>query len=227
MSSPSRILKGARERVSLYERSLSERSFFTGKDVPAVPIKKKEEPADPRTHLFEFFRAGDERGPMGVLRNHKLSPKDPPTTDFFSVWRPTSLDAINMMMDGKATGKGLNVKGKSAKKGVLSGYVPFLQISREEDKTKVGTSPPDSTLRVYYATEALREAAREALMPVLERMVEDARAAQIALMAEAERGDDGDDQQTVRHASKDPAPRARPSPVLVNASRLVRSTRAT
>ena len=34
---------------------------------------------------------------------------------FFSVWRPTSEDAIKMMMEGKATGKGLNVKGKSAK----------------------------------------------------------------------------------------------------------------
>ena len=46
-----------------------------------------------------------------------------------------------MMMAGKATGKGLNVKGKSAKRGVLSGYVPFLQISDEAHKSKMGTSP--------------------------------------------------------------------------------------
>ena len=37
--------------------------------------------------------------------------------------------ALRMMLEGRATGKGLNVKGKSAKTGELSGFVPFLQIS--------------------------------------------------------------------------------------------------
>ena len=32
------------------------------------------------------------------------------------------------MIEGAATGKGLNVKGKSARQGVLSGFVPFLQV---------------------------------------------------------------------------------------------------
>jgi len=35
----------------------------------------------------------------------------------FTVWRPTSDEAIKNMMLGIATGKGLDIKGKSAKKG--------------------------------------------------------------------------------------------------------------
>ena len=53
------------------------------------------------------------------------------------MWRPTSLDAIRMLMLGKATGKGLNVKGKSAKQGRLSGFVPFVQISEERHKRRL------------------------------------------------------------------------------------------
>ena len=39
-----------------------------------------------------------------------------------------------MMIKGTACGKGLNVKGKSAKTGEISGFVPLLQISEEEHK---------------------------------------------------------------------------------------------
>ena len=39
----------------------------------------------------------------------------------FAVYRPTSRDAIAKMLSGVAVGKGLNVKGKSAKKNRLSG----------------------------------------------------------------------------------------------------------
>lgn len=35
----------------------------------------------------------------------------------FTVWRPTSDEAIKNMMLGIATGKGLDIKGKSAKRG--------------------------------------------------------------------------------------------------------------
>lgn len=46
----------------------------------------------------------------------------PPTyskskANVFTVWRPTSEEAIKNMMLGIATGKGLDIKGKSAKKG--------------------------------------------------------------------------------------------------------------
>lgn len=39
----------------------------------------------------------------------------------FTVWRPTSFDAIKKMMVGEGVGKGLEIKGKSAKCGLLSG----------------------------------------------------------------------------------------------------------
>ena len=65
----------------------------------------------------------------------------------------------NMMMTGVATGKGLNVKGKSAKTGVLSGFVPFLQISEEADKARVRTIDAASRVRVFFRNEAAREQA--------------------------------------------------------------------
>jgi len=42
------------------------------------------------------------------------------------------------MMNGEATGKGLDIKGKSAKCGNLSGFlIPFLQIHRNDHKAMV------------------------------------------------------------------------------------------
>jgi hypothetical protein len=76
-----------------------------------------------------------------------------------------------MMMMGNATGKGLNVKGKSAKKGVLSGYVPFLQISEEKHKPLVSTAPKTARIRIYFQTEAARGTVVEELQPVLREMV--------------------------------------------------------
>ena len=45
------------------------------------------------------------------------------------------------MMTKQGVGKGLDIKGKSAKKGVLSGFVPFLQIHEEKHKRKIKTLP--------------------------------------------------------------------------------------
>jgi hypothetical protein len=81
---------------------------------------------DPRKQILRFFMTGDERGPAGVVEHlEAASPtgaKDARTSrreaaaegrlsEYFSVWRPTSLDAIRMMMMGRATGKSLNVTG--------------------------------------------------------------------------------------------------------------------
>ena len=44
----------------------------------------------------------------------------------FPLWQPTSNDAIQKMMTTEAMGKGLDVKDKSVKKGILMGFVPFL-----------------------------------------------------------------------------------------------------
>ena len=43
--------------------------------------------------------------------------------------QPAKADAISKMMDGSGTGKGLNVKGKSAKTGRLSGAVLSVQFA--------------------------------------------------------------------------------------------------
>eukprot|EP00913_Durusdinium_trenchii_P024467 g22969.t1 len=96
----------------------------------------------------------------------------------FAVYRPTSRDAIAKMLSGAAVGKGLNVKGKSAKLNRLSGFVPFLQISQEilgrngdptplsqavggwsdprNDKAEVAPSPSDACVTIYFASDELR-----------------------------------------------------------------------
>eukprot|EP00434_Breviolum_minutum_P023161 symbB.v1.2.020435.t2/scaffold1721.1/size104744/4 len=80
-------------------------------------------------------------------------------TEWFAVYRPTSRDAIAKMLSGVAVGKGLNVKGKSAKLNRLSGFVPFLQISQESDKADVTPSPPESRITIYFGSEELRRRA--------------------------------------------------------------------
>ena len=122
--------------------------------------------SDPRHHLADFFKPGDERGPFGCLRMQGLRPRGP-SSEYFSVWRPTSLTAIRMLFEGTATGKGLNVKGKSALKGPLSGFVPFLQISEESHKALCGTSPPEARTHIYYRNPIAREAARKQLQAVM------------------------------------------------------------
>ena len=77
-------------------------------------------------------------------------------TSYFSVFRPTSKDALRLMMGREGTGKGLNIKGKSAQKGKLSGFVPFLQISENAHKKDVEGPPESARVRVYYRTEADR-----------------------------------------------------------------------
>jgi hypothetical protein len=72
------------------------------------------------------------------------------------------------MLSGNAVGKGLNVKGKSAKQGVLSGFVPFIQISDNKHKSMIEQSPANSRLTIYYKTKAAREEARKALQNVLD-----------------------------------------------------------
>ena len=112
--------------------------------------------------------------------------EDAPPSTFFSVWRPTSQDAVRMMITGRAVGKGLNIKGKSAKKGELSGFVPFLQISEEAHKKLVGTSPRDARLRIFYRSAAARATAVSELRRVLASMQAVAVPAEKKLRAEQE-----------------------------------------
>lgn len=90
----------------------------------------------------------------------------------FSVWMPTSIDSIAKMMKGHGVGKGLDIKGKSAKKGKLSAFVPFLQIHQDEHKTKIRSLPSGGRIRVFYRKDTPRDEAYQFLMEVMNDMTE-------------------------------------------------------
>ena len=71
------------------------------------------------------------------------------------------------MLGKLGVGKGLNVKGKSAKKNRLSGFVPFCQISNNADKSQLEPSPPNARTHIYYRTKASREIALTMLTKAL------------------------------------------------------------
>mmetsp|Transcript_304 Transcript_304/g.544 ORF Transcript_304/g.544 Transcript_304/m.544 type:complete len:856 (+) Transcript_304:135-2702(+) len=89
---------------------------------------------------------------------------------FFTVWRPTSADAIHNLMDGKAVGKALNVKGKSAKCGRLSGYVPYVQIHEDNHKKLCCTPCRSSNIRIYFKSIDGRAKACQKLEAVKDEM---------------------------------------------------------
>ena len=109
--------------------------------------------SDPRWQVYDFFK--------------QLQPG----ASVFTVWRPTSLDAIRRMIAGDAVGKGLEIKGKSSHCGVLSGYVPFLQIDQEEHKSQIRTIPRKGRVRVYYTSQRARDAALVQLEPLQDHML--------------------------------------------------------
>lgn len=88
------------------------------------------------------------------------------TTSILTVWRPCSNEAMRKMMEKSGVGKGLDIKGKSAQKGLLSAFVPFMQIHEEEDKSKIQRITRKARLRVYFSSAAAREAALEELEPL-------------------------------------------------------------
>eukprot|EP00930_Biecheleria_cincta_P095959 TRINITY_DN87843_c0_g1_i1.p1 TRINITY_DN87843_c0_g1~~TRINITY_DN87843_c0_g1_i1.p1 ORF type:complete len:798 (+),score=141.58 TRINITY_DN87843_c0_g1_i1:70-2463(+) len=137
---------------------------------PMADLQQQQYLTDPRKLIADFYSQGDSRGPAGSLRLEKLEPEVDKlgVTTWFAIYRPTSKDAIAKMLSGAAVGKGLNVKGKSAKKGVLSGYVPFVQISDNEHRNQCEQSPSDSRVKIYYKTKAARQAARKLLQAVLD-----------------------------------------------------------
>ena len=114
--------------------------------------------------------AADHRGPFGYLRAQGLRPDGNRPSEHFAVWRPCSMQALGMLFSSTATGKGLNIKGKSSVQGKLSGFVPFLQIDVESHKALVCTIPPQARTRVYFKTRSVRERARLELQTVLSQM---------------------------------------------------------
>ena len=78
-------------------------------------------------------------------------------TSILTVWRPCSNDAMRKMMEGTGVGKGLDIKGKSAKKGTLSAFVPFLQIFKNPHKQEIQPITVGANMRVYYKDERMRD----------------------------------------------------------------------
>jgi len=142
---------------------------------------------DPRYQILKFFNDVAREGVNGIedadftIKEEAFSSprlRASPRAAAFSVWRPTSNDAIRKMMVGEGAGKGLEVKGKSAKRGKLSGLIPFLQIHEETHKRRVRWPPKDGMIRIYYKSETSRDRAAVELMSVSGEMtatVSDAR----------------------------------------------------
>eukprot|EP00913_Durusdinium_trenchii_P033656 g31506.t1 len=120
-------------------------------------LKAAAEEADPRRLMADFYRLGDSRGPRGSLAGEEPDPKE--ATRWFAVYRPCSSDSIRKMYGKVGVGKGLNVKGKSAKKNRLSGFVPFIQISDNNHKKEVEDAPRDARTKIFFRSPA-RDTAR-------------------------------------------------------------------
>ena len=137
--------------------------------------------SDPRFKILNFFNDVAQEGAHRMDENFHPTMESPLLRCFykssvFTVWRPTSFDAIRRMMLGEGVGKGLDIKGKSSLRGKLSGFVPFLQIHEEEHKNEIRTLPKDSRIRVFYKSresrskvEALLVTAREEMTDLVER----------------------------------------------------------
>jgi hypothetical protein len=122
---------------------------------------------DPRYRILTFFTEVAQLGVDGLEggKGIDLSKVRPilwflfSRVSVFTVWRPTCFEAIKKMMLGQAVGKGLDIKGKSAKRGKHSAYVPFLQIGENKHKSLVRTLSKESTVRIFFATVKARNAA--------------------------------------------------------------------
>lgn len=125
--------------------------------------------SDPRKNVADFYRPGDSEGPHGAGAPDRPIPEslEEGRSDWFAVYRPTSRDAIAKMLSGVAVGKGLNVKGKSAKKNRLSGYVPFLQISSNAHKNAIERPDAKGRIKVFFHNDAARGIVMKSLSKLL------------------------------------------------------------
>ena len=103
---------------------------------------------------------------------------------WFAVYRPCSRDSIAKMLGRVGVGKGLNVKGKSAKKNRLSGFVPFVQISDNSHKSLIEECPVDARTEMYYRNNYARERALVALQNALDALIkQDPTCIQVMMLA--------------------------------------------
>jgi len=145
---------------------LSRESFETQLG-PLADLQRAQLLADPRTLISDFYQAGDARGPAGTLAAKGFTTDKANPTQWFVVYRPCSRDSIAKMLGRVGVGKGLNIKGKSAQKNRLSGFVPFLQISNNDHKPLVEASPKDARTKIFYKNVMAREEALATLTKIL------------------------------------------------------------
>ncbi|KAL7537550.1 hypothetical protein ACHAXR_009860 [Thalassiosira sp. AJA248-18] len=130
---------------------------------------------DPRWQIMRFFdEVAREGGEAPMDENLAASPLANlfNKANVFTVWRPTSGEAIKNMMLGIATGKGLDIKGKSAKRGNISSYVPFIQIYDEFHKEHIRALIKDGrVVRIFYQTAEARIEALEMLLDIKDFML--------------------------------------------------------
>ena len=152
---------------------------------------------DPRWQICNFFDDLAYEGVRGIDEIGRITNDGthlPPIlrafsrVGVFSVWRPTSKEAIRRMMTGEGTGKGMDIKGKSATRGKWGGYVPFLQIHHNEDKLKVGSMCANARVRVFYPNEHSRDRAFMSLSMVRDNMVKSCRESQRIITEVEEKG---------------------------------------
>ena len=146
---------------------------------PLSQLKAEAYLADPRKMIADFYGPGSEAGPAGSLQLRlgkslkDLDVKPDCTTKWFSVYRPCSRDSIAKMLGRIGVGKGLNIKGKSAKKNRLSGFVPFVQISDNSHKRLIEDSPPQARTHLYFRNETACQKALRPLQKTLETLIKE------------------------------------------------------
>mmetsp|Transcript_28719 Transcript_28719/g.32843 ORF Transcript_28719/g.32843 Transcript_28719/m.32843 type:complete len:825 (+) Transcript_28719:89-2563(+) len=151
---------------------------------------------DPRYQIMEYFDDAATQGIDQVAKSGHVGRTDPinhhiknemgllnlfAKSSCFTVWRPTSMDSIRKMILGEGVGKGLDIKGKSAKKGHLSGFVPFMQIYEEQHKSQIRTLSKRSSMRIFFSSEEQRDAAAKEVAVVGEQMQDGFYQAQLTL----------------------------------------------
>ncbi|CAD7926701.1 unnamed protein product [Amoebophrya sp. A120] len=156
-----------------------DRSDFEGRLGSLENLHAQHYLTDPRRLLADFYACGGTKGPKGCYKYEpslrgtgfdpvdKAVPASEPKTEWIVIYRPCSRDSIAKMLGRVGVGKGLNVKGKSAKKNRLSGFVPFIQISDNAHKARVEPAPPRSRIHIFYRSAEDRAAAESAMHALL------------------------------------------------------------
>ena len=154
--------------------ALTGRSYRSFKlDTPAKRWMSSFARSDPRWQINSFFLHVAQQGAVveDLDASTDLLLRVFSKASVFTVWRPCSVDAIRKMISGQAVGKGLEIKGKSAKMGSLSGFVPYLQIHEEQHKRRVGTLHQKGRTRIFFKTKELRDDVLRRFKPVKKEMV--------------------------------------------------------